>query len=465
MLCRISTIPLRAVCSLMLALCVVSAFGAETSTTSALKAGAAKRSIVPPFPTRMGGFYDRLANFTGVKSPVYARALVCDNGTTSIAVVTTDLIQVSWNLVEACRAEITAQTKIPSDHVLICAAHNHSAPTGFQKYSAYGAAFDKGLFDFLRQEIVAAVVEAHGRLRPAQIGFASGRLDAITRNRQQDNTTVIDPEVGVLKVQEEDSRNLIAVLFNFTGHPVILGSDNLEVCGEYPGMAAQTVEDVLGGVALFTQGACGDVTMLRSGPPFLEVQRLGRVLAAEVIETCEMTATKPDATLASVYKPVQVNSRDLPSVKKASETLKAARKAVVDGKSAGISQRELRQLERVADSAEWTLNLTKFAHAHCEAYRAARNASIHVVRIGPLILVGIPGELFVEYGLEIKQRIRLTTGHPAIIAGYANDYIGYIVTPRAIHTGGYEQAVARVDENAGRALVDTAVRIIERLVQ
>ena len=46
----------------------------------------------------------------------------------------------------------------------------------------------------------------------------------MTRNRQQKNEEVIDPQVGVLRVEELDGHKTIATLFNFTGHPVILGS-------------------------------------------------------------------------------------------------------------------------------------------------------------------------------------------------------------------------------------------------
>ena len=37
------------------------------------------------------------------------------------------------------------------------------------------------------------------------------------------------------------------------------------------------------------------------------------------------------------------------------------------------------------------------------------------------MIVGIPGELFVEYALEMKQRVRQTKDRPLIVAGYAND--------------------------------------------
>ena len=90
---------------------------------------------------------------------------------------------------------------------------------------------------------------------------------------------------------------------------------------------------------------------------------------------------------------------------------------------------------------------------------------MQVLQLGPVVLVGIPGELFVEYGLEAKERIKQSTGHSAILVGYANDYLGYLVTPRAVATGGYEQATARLDVSASRAMIEAAVRHAEEMVK
>jgi len=52
-----------------------------------------------------------------------------------------------------------------------------------------------------------------------------------------------------------------------------------------------------------------------------------------------------------------------------------------------------------------------------------------------------------------------------MLVGYANDYLGYIVTPRAVATGGYEQATSRLDASAGRAMTEAAMGWVEKLVR
>ena len=83
-----------------------------------------------------------------------------------------------------------------------------------------------------------------------------------------------------------------------------------------------------------------------------------------------------------------------------------------------------------------------------------------------MVIVAIPREIFVEYQLEMKQRIHQDTGKSAIIVGYANDYIGYIITPRANETGGYEKAISKVSHTSGRTLTEAAIGIVrESLVE
>jgi len=438
---------------------------ATDTAPAAFRAGAAKRSIVPPFPTRMGGFFDRTETFKGVKSPLFARALVCENAESAVGIVTTDLLWMPRNLADAVREAVSQQTSLKPDHILVCAAHNHSAPAGFAEQSLFGGPYNEELFVFMRDALAGALIEALESLRPASVGFGSGALENFARNRHQNNNTVVDPEVGVLRVTEADSRNNIATLFNFTGHPVILGSQNLLLCGEYPGVAEQFVEDNVGGVALFTQGACGDVTVHRSGDPYLEVERLGRILGAEVVKTLEMTQPTADPFVFSRLEDIDVEPRVPLGLDTAQAKLDSLKEELADAQAAAANEAVIQRLEREVDSAEWAVRIAGLKQERPEALPAIDHAPVHVMQIGPLVLVGIPGELFVEYGLEMKQRVRQSKDRPMMLVGYANDYLGYLVTPRAVHTGGYEQATARLQASAPRAMTEAAMQWVEEDVR
>jgi neutral ceramidase len=74
--------------------------------------------------------------------------------------------------------------------------------------------------------------------------------------------------------------------------------------------------------------------------------------------------------------------------------------------------------------------------------------------------VSLPGEIFVELGLAIKQDSPFPH---TIIAELANGAIGYIPSRRAYAQGNYEVVSARCDEGSGEMLVDAAVKLLKEL--
>jgi hypothetical protein len=74
--------------------------------------------------------------------------------------------------------------------------------------------------------------------------------------------------------------------------------------------------------------------------------------------------------------------------------------------------------------------------------------------------VSLPGEIFVELGLEIKQ------GSPfrhTQIAELANGSIGYIPDEPAYAQGNYEVVSARCAKGSGEMLVEAALRLLKEM--
>jgi neutral ceramidase len=434
---------------------------ASQPTDAQLQAGAAKRSIVPPFPTHMGGFSDRTEMFKGVHDDLLVRALVLDDGRTRLALIGSDLMAIDAKMVRRVRAQIQKATGIPVQNILVSCAHNHSAPSYYQLEQR--GATELPLEDFLVERFTEAAVEAYQKRVPARAAFRAGNIEGATRNRQQENEEVIDTQVGVVRVEELESRKIIAILFNFTGHPVILGATNLLLSGEYPGAACRAIEKLLGGVAIFTQGACGDVTVHRSGDPFLEVERVGRLLAGEVIKAAEFTRGSESVSLDAASETLKLVPKPLPSVQEAQETLDLARAAMEQCEEDNANAEVRRQLQRKVELLSLTLrqatSLEKGTLKRPDRYEA----EVQVVRVGDLVMVAVPCELFVEYALEMRARVKQTLGKHMVLVGFANGYIGFVVTPRAMATGGYEASVTRVGATAGRRITETAMDLLREL--
>ncbi|MCA9012774.1 MAG: neutral/alkaline non-lysosomal ceramidase N-terminal domain-containing protein [Planctomycetaceae bacterium] len=432
---------------------------------SGIRAGAAKRSIVPPFATHMGGFFDRDQLFEGVHDDLCVRAVVLENDATTIVIVGSDLMALDAEFTNMVRQDITAATQIPASHILLCAAHNHSAPSYYQKQGETEINAEPSLRTFLRKQFTDTILEAHAGRVPARAGFASGQIQGLTRNRQQRNNDVIDPQVGVLRIEERDERRTIATVFNFTGHPVVLGSSNLLLSGEFPGAASRAVESLMGGVAVFTQGACGDVTVNRSGDPFQEIERIGRTLAGEVIKTSGFITCVNDVLLNAASRTVRLEGRPVMSVTEAEAALSRSTMSIEEAKASGLSPNAMQLLEDKHRVLVAAVRRAKAVADDPSKKEDQLEAEVQVVEVGDVAFVAVPGELFVEYALELRARIRQEHQISTCLVGYANGYIGYIVTPRAMETGGYEASSTRLDVPAGRTLVEAAMRLTHELSQ
>ncbi|RKY00351.1 hypothetical protein DRP77_11590, partial [Candidatus Poribacteria bacterium] len=82
---------------------------------------------------------------------------------------------------------------------------------------------------------------------------------------------------------------------------------------------------------------------------------------------------------------------------------------------------------------------------------------------GDLAIVGLPGEMFAEIGLQIKKRSPFET---TVTVELANDWVGYVPTERAFEEGGYETELARSSKLIPQAegmFVEASLRLLERL--
>ena len=113
----------------MLSLTSVSA--AETSAP--LLVGEGVVDISPPLGTALGGFQysdpSRPRVTTAIHYPPEVRALVLSRSKMSVAIISFDMLNVSFALVRDVQRRIKSQLGIPAKHVRICATHAHSMPS------------------------------------------------------------------------------------------------------------------------------------------------------------------------------------------------------------------------------------------------------------------------------------------------------------------------------------------------
>jgi len=406
--------------------------------TTGLRAGAARANITPPVGCYLAGYGDpqtvrpavthddriaypgpRTQPSTGINDDLYAKVLVLDDGATQMALVTLDLIGMDEDLVAQVRAAIQRATDIPAGSVLVAASHTHAGP-----FTA-GMAADPDYLGQLRKKIAGAASVATRTMTPATLRFGWGEAGIGINRRvvtpegafmRPNPAGPVDRRVGVLRVDTVEGHPL-AVLVHYTCHPNVFRHENLQISADYVGAVLGLVEQVYAGsTALFLQGCCGNIRPnlvgddgdFRSGSE-ADRQRLGRILGAAAIKAAE------EATPTSLAR-LSVSTR--------------------------------RILLPVAEG-----------HQDKAQGRAAVEAEMQGMALGPLLIVTIPGEPFVEIG----QRIRQTVGDPVLVAGYANGDLGYLPTAQAYTEGGYEVAESPFAPQAEDLLVATAMGLAQEL--
>jgi neutral ceramidase len=384
-----------------------------------LTAGSAKVDITPPIGIWLCGWLARDRPSTDIADNLYAKAVVIDDGRTKIVVVTTDLLKTYPDVNKSMKEEIYQRTGLDADHVLITASHTHFSPCiGLDSDKPYVNDYTKTVI----AKIAGLVERADRNRQPVWIGCASGKASDLTFNRRVvgadgtiqmhwrmpgDTTGMtfgpIDPEVGVIRFDNHKGE-LVASLINYSTHPVCGMNEMYSISADYPAYTMQLIERIEGGVSLFSLGASGNqVPVEREGNSRVEI---GRALGAEALEILQ----------------------GMP---------------VYNGFPIGVSAREI-------------VCPTQREIAPTDSIRV----KIQVFAIGEIILVALPGEVFVELGLELKNKIQ----HPLYICQLSNGgNVGYILNERDYAEGGYEAISALLAPGMGEYLIDEAAKMIGQL--
>lgn len=445
-----------------------------THGADALRVGAAAVVITPPVGTPMAGYYfERAAE--GVHDDLTARALVLERGGTKAALVSLDLISTPLGIVEAAREEIERTIGIPGRNVTISATHAHTGPVlagrGLRD-DAMGADGElvRRYSAGLPAKIAEAVRRADASLTPAIARAATGEERSIAFNRRFHMTDgsvgwnpgklnprivkpagPIDPEVAVVLFESAaEARKPLAAYLNYAVHLDNIGG--LKFSADMPGTLYSLLGSVKGPgmVAIYTTGCCGDINHIDVRWPetqrgFENAARMGIILAGSVLETWPRLKPVGDG-------PLRVRSRmvPLPLPEVSPADVESARAIVArhrDPKAKQPSFLETVQAYKVLDVEP----------RHGKPFEV----EVQVVALGKeLAWVSLPGEIFVELGLAIKQDSPFPH---TIIAELANGSIGYIPTRRAYTQGNYEVVSARCAAGSGEMLVDAAIGLLKEL--
>jgi hypothetical protein len=408
------------------------------ATASGLRAAVSRIDLEIPEGETMWGYTPRPNQ--GVLDPLRASIFLFsgkgpDHGDAgqSVALVTLDLGRTPAKP-QMDRVRDSVRSRSFVDDVFFTASHTHSGPYFHDKYpDDVVPQWELDMVDAIADEIVrlsgetfeASIGVGYGR---AEIGFnrryvlPDGSVRMLWANPGKVSTYPVDPEVTVVRIDDGAGRTR-GLLVAYSCHPVVFGPDNLLYSADFPGAMARLVEAEHpdSPITAFAQGAPGDIN------PFLDK----RELEGDAVALMRQVGTELGREVLEV----------------------AQRTPVFELGSATSSNSGAPGVRFVRESWQFTHRLDAN-----DPYQG----DLTVLMLGSdIAFVGLPGEPFVEFQLDLKRRKLV---EHSIFLGYTNGYVAYFPTIRAAAEGGYgaDPVVARVDLGAGERMMMRAYRAIAR---
>lgn len=454
---------------------------------SALKAGMERIEITP----EETGYPHYRGASTGTHDPLYAKAVVFQQKEQKVALVVADLLWIERDLSVKARKRIESETGIPFKNIIIAGTHSHTSPayhpnirelTGILR-PPFDQKEDTGEDDGYPQElengIVRAVVNAWEKREEVDLEALTEEVNELAFNRRfimKDGKLITNPGIGnpairevegptdkelpVLMIHRKDSGQPIGSVTNFSLHADTFGGTAFSA--DYPGSLAGNLQGHFHKdfVSLFAAGACGNINHID-----VSGTRQGRKNSAEIAEILSSTIIKnmdkfhringPTLKISSsvIYAPIQRYSPE-----ELEWAIKEAGAPPLYKETAFLERRrrlKIRSLERIRRTEAVPPTIAD------QPWRIP--LEVQVFQLGEeLAVVGLPGEVFVDLGLAIKEN---SPYKHTIIVELTNSHIAYVPTAEAFTRGGYETINSRLAPGGGELLADTAIALLQEMYE
>jgi hypothetical protein len=356
--------------------------------------GYAQRTITPSLerPVYLAGF-GRNRTAVDVHDDLYARALAMESETTRLVLVALDLIGLPRRM---CREVENRVNNYLAGHgqpaswrILIASTHTHHAPDtlGLWGPDEATSGVDPLYIDWLLSQISSAVLDAIQQLRPSSLRASAVPVPGLVKNAR--DPEIVDDELTCLQFLGEGS-DLYATLLIYPCHPEVLWEHNPQITSDYPGELRRMVESTGNTPCIFFVGALGGMlTPDVTDHSFPEAEAMGWTLAQAAL----FSLASPD--ILEISAPVL-------SVQTLPVNIPLENPIFHLAISAGLLPDERSQSGELI-------------------------TQVSLIKIGPVWLACVPGELLPKLGLEVKERLCQTGARLAAIVGLADDEIGYIL--------------------------------------
>lgn len=447
------------------------------------RAGAAASNITPPLGGGIiGGWNSPPA--THIHDELHAKCLVLDDGTTRLAFVICDNLSIGREVYDQARQIIHDKTGIPLDNMMMAATHTHSSVSarGANRLKSDGELSDYQ--QFLVMRIADGVRRAVNNLEPAKIGCGAGReetqvfnrryfmkpdvptpnpfggTDKVVMNPGRGNPGIskaagpTDPEIAFLSVQSADGRP-IALLADYSLH-YVGGGRSGAISADYFGMFSERIGQLLNAdgadppfVGILSNGSSGDINNINwlqkpqeKYAPYEKMREVAELVAQSVYSVHQQIEFRDWVQLGAIRKELTLAVR-----KPTEQQMDYARKI----------------LDKPDDAKPYHRHEKTYARRVLQLHESPDEVSVvlQTFRIGGLGVCAIPFEVFVEIGLELKEK---SPFEQTFTISHANGTYGYLPTAEQHELGGYETWLGTntVEFQAAPKIVRTLTDMLNR---
>ena len=460
--------------------------------------GNSKADITPPVGiahANWGSSVHQVAE--GIDIPLYCNVLYIESEASGnkVIILDLDLCIIDDEIDQMIREAVLSVINIPSENIRISVSHTHAGPPYGRSDSTGGGWLTEGVdlivpyFESFPEKISDAIKKATGSLKRCNISYGIGRSDININRRPADEKGnlftgrnwdgIVDHSVDVIGFNDENG-DVVSTIVGYACHPTILGPDNRLISPDYPGHMRKTVEDIVGGSCIFLQGAAGNQGPIHGFVGEVEVARkAGKILGLEaskvrmsldpferkeeLIEIVQAGAdlgmyedvavSEPSDDLQVRNKYIDLPSLDFPSYEKASQDYENALLDLKKIRESG-NKDEIKKMVSTVKRTNFTRKLTEISKG------GKVNIWIQTIKVGDIILQGLPLEPFMEFSHKIKS---LNPDKKIFWSGYTNGWLGYLPTAKAYEEGGYETRNTPLSPESEELILDICDSEIKKL--
>lgn len=398
-----------------------------------LRVAIGQAEITPRIGAPLGGYLGRRQfEALGVHDALYTKALALEGGGEPVLLYSLDLLGLTDDRTARLTERVATACGLARRGIAVACTHTHSGPSTLPLRGM--PVVDEGYFDYLSTRVVEAGRRALAGLRPATllVGTVSSRVGVNRREAGAEGVRLGENPEGLhddtllaLRFLDSESERTLGVLTAYGCHLTSLGASPL-ISAEWAGLAMAGLEHDLGSPCIFVNGPFGNVSPRGRDSTWATTGQIADRFRQDSLLALEAASLEPALPVGLVQQDADLPLRPLATEDEV-EAILAEAEAALAAPGDEVAQRIWHVRRQYALAV-------RQARQNGEASDSQR-VTLTGLRIGPVALLGMPGEVFAEYSLRLRGEVPFRY---SMVLGNVGAEVGYLPTGAAFAEGGYE---------------------------